>query len=161
VLGQEASSIIGLCFKDYLPPETAEVVIVRFNGVKDSLQPLTFDDSFIFGDRELFYLTTLFPLFNSCGKIRSVGAISHDVTAIKEAEHKLGSTLEVYRKGLEGMIKSMGTLMSKRDRYTADHQLRVARLAAAIAEELGLATIQRIINCHYTRDVIIRDENST
>lgn len=138
LLGQEASSVIGLCFKDYLPPETAEVVIARFNGVKDSLQPLTFDDSFIFNDRELFYLTTLFPIFNSCGKIRSVGAISHDVTAIKEAEHKLGSTLELYRKGLEGMIKSMGTLMSQRDNYTAGHQLRVARLAVAIAEGLGL-----------------------
>ncbi len=60
------------------------------------------------------------------------------ITERKQAEEKLADTLEVYRKGLEGIIISMGTMMGKRDNYTASHQLRVANLSVVIAGELGL-----------------------
>lgn len=78
------------------------------------------------------------PLFDEAGEMWGTFGVSVDITGRKMAEDKLAETLEIYRKGLEGIIISMGTLMSKRDNYTASHQLRVARLAVAIARELGL-----------------------
>jgi PAS domain S-box-containing protein/putative nucleotidyltransferase with HDIG domain len=64
--------------------------------------------------------------------------LQREIVERKKAETEIAHTLDIYRKALEGIILSMGTVMSKRDNYTAEHQLRVANLAVAIAEELGL-----------------------
>jgi putative nucleotidyltransferase with HDIG domain len=54
----------------------------------------------------------------------------------RQAEQELGRTLEKLRKTQEGMIEALIITMEKRDPYTAGHQLRVARLSQAIANEL-------------------------
>jgi PAS domain S-box-containing protein/putative nucleotidyltransferase with HDIG domain len=64
------------------------------------------------------------------------------ITKLKQAEAGLARSLEIYRKGMEGIIFSMGTMMGKRDNYTAGHQVRVAHLAVAIAEELSLEEVR-------------------
>ncbi len=138
LLGMKAPALIGCSFSDLFPPETVDIFMKRIHRVQETGQPLSIDDYLRVGEKELFFLTTLFPLLNSVGGIRSVGVIAHDITSLKKTESKLTDTLAKYRKGLEGIILSMGTLMSKRDNYTAEHQLRVTHLAVAIAEELGL-----------------------
>jgi putative nucleotidyltransferase with HDIG domain len=42
------------------------------------------------------------------------------------------------RRMVEGAVQAMGALVETRDPYTAGHERRVAQLAAAIAEEVGL-----------------------
>jgi PAS domain S-box-containing protein/putative nucleotidyltransferase with HDIG domain len=78
------------------------------------------------------------PLFDEHGSMWGTFGVSVDITERKQAEEKLADTLEVCRRGLEGIIISMGTMMGKRDNYTASHQLRVANLSVIIAGELGL-----------------------
>ncbi len=78
------------------------------------------------------------PLFTEKGEMWGTFGVSIDISDRKQAEKEVERTLAVYRRGLEGIISSMGTLMGKRDNYTAHHQLRVAQLAGAIAKELGL-----------------------
>ena len=78
------------------------------------------------------------PLFDEQGVMWGTFGVSMDISERKQAEEQLAETLERFRKGLEGIITSMGTLMSKRDNYTAGHQLRVAEIAVAIAMEMGL-----------------------
>ena len=55
-----------------------------------------------------------------------------DFTARKDGEAKL-------RKSLIGTVKAMASTVELRDPYTAGHQRRVAYLARAIAEQLGLS----------------------
>jgi PAS domain S-box-containing protein/putative nucleotidyltransferase with HDIG domain len=53
-----------------------------------------------------------------------------DITERKQAQ--------AWRKVLEGSIEAIAMTLEMRDPYTAGHQQRVARLACAIAEEMGL-----------------------
>ena len=61
-----------------------------------------------------------------------------DITARKEAEEGLQKSLEKLRKALGGIIQAMSLTVETRDPYTAGHQRRVADLARAIAQEMGL-----------------------
>jgi len=47
--------------------------------------------------------------------------------------------LKRWRQGMEDMISSLVSLLEKRDPYTAGHQVRVAALATAMAQDLKLA----------------------
>lgn len=67
-----------------------------------------------------------------------IAEIKEKNKSLEKAEHTMAQTLDRYRKVLAGMVHSMGTLMSKKDNYTAEHQVKVARLAVAIAEEMGM-----------------------
>lgn len=78
------------------------------------------------------------PLFDDKGKLNGTLGVSLDITERKKIENKLAASLKDYRQTLRGVIHSMGTLMGKRDNYTAGHQIKVAKLAVAIAKELGL-----------------------
>jgi len=55
----------------------------------------------------------------------------------KEKERK--QTFAKLQKSLEGTINALASAMGKRDPYSAGHQRRVAKLARAIAEEMGLS----------------------
>jgi len=50
--------------------------------------------------------------------------------------------LKKYRQGMEDMIYSLVALLEKRDPYTAGHQVRVAALATAMAQDLDLVPEQ-------------------
>ena len=75
------------------------------------------------------------------GTNRNVASLL-DVTERKKIERKLKKTAERFRNGLEGTVQAMATIVETRDPYTAGHQQRVARLACAIARELGLSEEQ-------------------
>lgn len=66
-------------------------------------------------------------------------AIYQDITEQKEAEDKLRETLSSLRKALGGIIQALSATTEKRDPYTAGHQKRVADLARAIGQEIGLS----------------------
>jgi len=56
----------------------------------------------------------------------------------KEAEENLEKSYESLQRTLTETISSMAKIVEMRDPYTAGHQIRVANLAAAIAEEMQL-----------------------
>ncbi len=58
--------------------------------------------------------------------------------AREHAEHLLTETNMKLRETVDGIVISMAKVVETRDPYTAGHQERVARLAVAIAGELGL-----------------------
>jgi PAS domain S-box-containing protein/putative nucleotidyltransferase with HDIG domain len=66
-------------------------------------------------------------------------AIYQDVTEQKKAADQLRETLEGLRDALGGIIQVLSAMTEKRDPYTAGHQRRVAELARAIGQEMGLA----------------------
>ncbi|MCL5035900.1 MAG: response regulator [Chloroflexi bacterium] len=62
-----------------------------------------------------------------------------DITERREAEQKLQLSYETLKKTFEEMVTTLATTLEKRDPYTAGHQQRVANLAVAIAEDMGLS----------------------
>ncbi len=72
------------------------------------------------------------------GRILYYEGTIEDITARKEAEEGLQKSLEKLRKALGGIIQAMSLTVETRDPYTAGHQRRVADLARAIAQEMGL-----------------------
>lgn len=77
------------------------------------------------------------------GSDKLVISSARDVTERKKIEEELRHSSEKIKKAMEGTIQSMALTSETRDPYTAGHQNRVARLACAIAVEMGLPA-QRI-----------------
>ncbi len=69
---------------------------------------------------------------------RHIIAMMEDVTARRQTQAELSDTMARLRQSMEQAILAMARIVEVRDPYTAGHQERVARLARAIAQTLGL-----------------------
>lgn len=58
--------------------------------------------------------------------------------ARRKAEERLSRSERQLREAFQASIRALSTAIEMRDPYTAGHQERVTRLAAAVAEEMGL-----------------------
>ncbi|RKX70821.1 hypothetical protein DRP53_03725 [candidate division WOR-3 bacterium] len=65
-----------------------------------------------------------------------------DVTQRKKAEEDLQRSLAKLEQTINNTLEAMAKVLEARDPYTAGHQNRVAKLAKAIAEEMGLSRDQ-------------------
>ena len=64
--------------------------------------------------------------------------IARDITERKRREKELKDSMERLRKAMGGTVRAMALTVESKDPYTAGHQQRVANLARAIAQEMGL-----------------------
>lgn len=64
--------------------------------------------------------------------------ILQDITAQRVTDAQLRHTLESLKNAVGTTIQVLVSALESRDPYTAGHQLRVAHLACAIAEEMGI-----------------------
>jgi len=67
-----------------------------------------------------------------------IQCLIRDIAKQKEAERVLAEYKEAVSVSFEEMANAFSALIEKRDSYTAGHQVRVAKLAVAIGEELNL-----------------------
>jgi PAS domain S-box-containing protein len=69
-----------------------------------------------------------------------IGAVETmtDLSLLKQAEDELRENVEKLRKAMTGIIRAIDLIVEARDPYTAGHQHQTARLAGAIAVEMGL-----------------------
>lgn len=79
--------------------------------------------------------------------------VTRDISDRKRDEEKLISMSEKLKVALTGTIQAISKIVDVRDPYTAGHQKRVADLAGAIAEEMGMdkdqaAFIRLVGNIH-------------
>lgn len=70
---------------------------------------------------------------------RANEGLRKEVAYRRQTEQKLKDSLDKVKKTLDGTIAALASLAEKRDPYVAGHQLRVARLACAIAKVMGLS----------------------
>jgi PAS domain S-box-containing protein len=82
------------------------------------------------------------PIVDEKGIISEVVFSIDDITEQRRAEEKIGETVEQLRKSIDDTIRAMAMIVEQKDPYTAGHQERVAKLAAAIAQELNLSEEQ-------------------
>jgi PAS domain S-box-containing protein/putative nucleotidyltransferase with HDIG domain len=87
--------------------------------------------------------TVMYCLLNSTLRIADDGSVLgyqgfiRDITEKKLSEEKLKASRELLEKTLDGAVNAIATMAELRDPYTAGHQRRVAKLATAIAQEMG------------------------
>ncbi len=62
-----------------------------------------------------------------------------DKTKLKQALEDIQSNMDKLRSAMEGTVQAISVMVEVRDPYTAGHQQRVADLACAIAESMGLS----------------------
>ncbi len=79
------------------------------------------------------------PYRNSNGVVTHAIMAAHNITNRKMAEQELDKSYRNLQKTLEETVNALSALVEMRDPYTAGHQNRVARIARAIAQELGLS----------------------
>ncbi len=78
------------------------------------------------------------PVFSESGELLGYRGIARDISERKNALEALQKSRDELHKSLEETVKSLASAAEKRDPYTAGHQMRVDKLACAIAQELGL-----------------------
>ena len=81
------------------------------------------------------------PILKGAGYVGMRGMVI-DITERKQMEQDLKNSLDRLHKTLNDAVVTMGAIVEMKDPYTAGHQLQVARLAAAIAQEMGLSESQ-------------------
>ncbi len=82
------------------------------------------------------------PVFDALSVIKS--DLDDLLRERRRAEERLQQSLGKLQKAMEGAIRAMAIAVETRDPYTAGHQQRVANLACAIAEEMGLSQDHQI-----------------
>ena len=60
-------------------------------------------------------------------------------TKREQAEAELKESVEKLKRALNGTVLALSEILQRRDPYTAGHQIRVAKLASAIAREMGFS----------------------
>lgn len=78
------------------------------------------------------------PLFDGKGNVVGVEGIAHDITQRKAFEVERKQHQQQLQTSLRQTIQAVAQTIEKRDPYTAGHQRRVADLACAIAEAMGV-----------------------
>jgi putative nucleotidyltransferase with HDIG domain len=73
------------------------------------------------------------------GKPYGIIGVGRDITERKKHEEELKKINERLENAMVGAVETISLISELRDPYTAGHQTQVSRLAAAIAEEMGLS----------------------
>jgi len=132
VTGRSAEALVGCTVAESVPdvwPQLQDVYRRAFNGETINNVEITTRDS-EGSARLLHWLGSYYPVRVN-DEIVAVGNVAVDITERKELEKTLADTLAA-------LVDTIAATVEARDPYTAGHQRRVADIAAAIAEELGL-----------------------
>lgn len=93
--------------------------------------------------REIPVLQVIIVHKNLQGTVEYYSVIARDITERMKLEKELKKSLEDLQKTLDGTIEAIALMCEVRDPYTSGHEKRVAQLACAIAEEIGLSEDKR------------------
>lgn len=100
------------------------------------------EEIFHHADSRHTYLAIKFPMYDTTRTVYGTCSIATDITERKRSELELQRSHDRLKLALEGTITAIARAVEARDLYVAGHQRRVARLAVAIAREMGLADSQ-------------------
>ncbi len=89
-------------------------------------------------DGQLKYVSGIGEVIKENGIPVGYQVIAQDITERKKAEEEAKQSTQRLLKALEDIVEAMVRTAELRDPYTAGHQRRVAQLACAIADEIGL-----------------------
>ncbi|MFH1791546.1 MAG: HD domain-containing phosphohydrolase, partial [Candidatus Omnitrophota bacterium] len=138
VMGLTLKNDLGKPFIDFITPEYREIALSmyqkRMHGVET---PNKYELELTAKGGKTISVEVNASVIEYEGKPASM-AILRDITDRKRAEKELISSHKQLEGIIENIIDAMSRIVETRDPYTAGHQQRVAKLACAIAHEMGL-----------------------
>jgi PAS domain S-box-containing protein len=132
--GMDVKEVLGRRYWDVFPTQRAPLescVRALHAGEGEMEEELEFESGRTYHVRS-------FMVTEETGHHRYTVHILRDVTARKKVEREVQAQEQRIRRGLIQSVQALGHAIEKRDPYTAGHQGRVADIAAAIAERIGL-----------------------
>jgi PAS domain S-box-containing protein/putative nucleotidyltransferase with HDIG domain len=140
-LGQRWDGLFGILDEDDREPvRKLEELCVPLNGHPqcEDMILATLDG------REIPVAVTVSPLYaagreGAQGGLKGRVLVLRDVAQRKQAEARLRASMVELRATFRQTVRALSSMAEKRDPYTAGHQHRVAKLARAIGQALGLS----------------------
>jgi PAS domain S-box-containing protein/putative nucleotidyltransferase with HDIG domain len=144
--GYTVQELMELPLEKHLATDSLKAALDAFKEEMDTLTKdpgynfkRTLELEFLRKDGSTFWTENKFTLIrDETGRPAAILGEGRDITAQKKAEDELKKSYYKLEKAMKGAIQTIAMIAEVRDPYTAGHQQRVARLAAAIALEMGM-----------------------
>ncbi len=141
VFGCVPEELAGVMVKDLSHPDDVPDVGARMERLAaGSIDYFDAENRYIRKDGSTLVGRVVGTLIGSTGerRFRHMIAMLEDVTVRRQTQEELSNTMAKLRQSMKQAILAMARIVEVRDPYTAGHQERVACLARAIAQTLGL-----------------------
>ncbi len=102
-----ASQLVGKTFDELLPDETVRRLKDRIEEVQAVGAPIRVEDTVETVRGATHFLSTLFPLPDEAGDVRSIGCIAYDITTLKATTDALRESEEKHRLLFETMAQGV------------------------------------------------------
>ena len=141
ILGYRPEEITGKYFVDITRKEDIAKYIKSFKQVRDQKQTIKEEMGILLhkDGTERYFSISGAPNFDSEGNFIGLVGTFKNMTEIRRSEMELKRSFEKLQSAMSSTIDAISMIVESRDPYTAGHQRRVAKLAVAIAEKLGLS----------------------
>jgi PAS domain S-box-containing protein/putative nucleotidyltransferase with HDIG domain len=141
ILGYRPEEITGKYFADIARKEDIAKYIKSYKQVRDQKQTIKEEMGILLhkDGTERYFSISGAPNFDSEGNFIGLVGTFKNMTEIIRSEMELKRSFEKLQSAMSSTINAISLIVESRDPYTAGHQRRVAKLAVAIAEKLGLS----------------------
>lgn len=140
--GYSREELLSMPFTKLIYTDDRDMVVERhLRRLKGELLARVYPFRFVRKDGSIGWVEINAVVITWEGKPATLNFVS-DITERKQAEEKLKSSYEKLQKTVAGTIDTIALIAEVRDPYTAGHQRRVAKLACAIANEMGFSKEQ-------------------
>lgn len=139
--GYGQRELAGLDFSEIVFPPDKNAIKARAWQTLNGKEPSIYEYRILTKDGVVRWVMEAVSPLHEEGAETILGVLA-DITRHKKAEETLRTRLGQIRKAFEQVICSIASEAQARDPYTTGHQRRVARLACAIAKEMGLSEEQ-------------------
>jgi len=144
--GFTVQEMMTMPLEQHLTPESFQIAMNTFAGEMAELEQ---DQDHIFSrmielefyrkDGSTFWSENTFKLIkDQDGKAVGILGTTRDISERKKTQARLQRSYDRLQKAMEGAVQTIAMISEVRDPYTSGHQQQVAKLAAAIATEMGL-----------------------
>jgi PAS domain S-box-containing protein/putative nucleotidyltransferase with HDIG domain len=140
LFGAVEREIVGKTDYDFTEADLADFFRERDKAAIAAGRPTVNEEELVFasdGHREMVE-TIKTPIYGGDGAPIGVLGVGRDITERKRSEEAVRRQAEQLRRIVEGAVLAMSNVVESRDPYTAGHERRVAELATAIGERMGL-----------------------
>jgi PAS domain S-box-containing protein len=137
--GYREDEVVGHGMIEFVAPEYHATVLANFKRSLSGEETPNYEVELLESDgaRRPVELS-MSSITDENGQVIGRVGVFRDITERRQAEENLTRSLDRLRTAMTGVVQVMVTAIEARDPYTAGHQRRVARLAAAIAAEMNL-----------------------
>ncbi len=141
ILGHRVEDVLGRHVADFVRKEDLPLYIDMLKYVRGKAGTIQGGIGVLLhkDGSDRFFSISGAPHLDAEGRVIGVVGTLKDVTDLKLYEAKIQSSYEQLKNAMDSTIKAISKIVESRDPFTSGHQERVARLATAIAEEMGLS----------------------